>query len=74
MRIIVRNSDNIITQYSANGLPEPDENSTAVDLNEQQSIELIDIIAAPNGGIKFENNGFIALPVPPPPIPPPPIE
>lgn len=68
MRIVVRNTDNVITMYS-NGYPEPGDGCRLVNLSDVQWAECDRLLTQPNGGVTFDGNTFSALPPPPPPLP-----
>lgn len=67
MRIIVRNSDNVVVMYSRDGKPEAAADQTAHDLSDELASEFNSIISQPNGGITFDGTSFTSLPAPLPP-------
>lgn len=62
MNIIVRNSDNMITMFSADNMPEAPSDCHSVTLTEEQTSELQQLFQTPNGGVKFDGTAFTILP------------
>lgn len=69
MRIITRNSDNVVVMFSDEGQPSAAADQTARDLTDGQREEFISLSRQANGGITFDGTTFAALPVPAPPPP-----
>lgn len=69
MRIITRNSDNVVVMFSDGGKPSPDETQTAHDLSDDQRITFITMSQQAGGDVTFDGTGFDRLPAPPPPPP-----
>lgn len=69
MRIITRNSDNLVVMFSNDGKPEAAADQTAHDLTDQQAESVALAISQPNGGVTFDGESFAVLPAPAPPKP-----
>lgn len=69
MRIITRNSDNVVVIYSAEGSPSADDGHVAYDLTDEQAASFDAMLSQPNGGITFDGTTFASLPAPAPPKP-----
>lgn len=70
MRIITRNSDNVVVMFSDNGKPEFDEaTQKGYDLSPDQELLFIQASRQANGGVTFDGTNFDLLPAPPPPPP-----
>lgn len=69
MNIIIRNSDNVIIMFSRDNMPEAPEGCRSAVLTEEQTMELQQAFATPNGGVTFDDTTFSVLPPPPPPEP-----
>lgn len=69
MRIVIRNSDNVIVMFSEDGKPEASDTQTAIDLSDDQADAFRAALSQPNGGVTFDGESFVALPATAPPKP-----
>jgi len=66
MRIIVRESDNVITMFSENGFPTPNEGERLVELTEIEADRCRAALNRPNSGIVYSESDHSFLLTPPP--------